>query len=507
MADAFDAGALEERYAFLDECPEDILQDVVTLPVGTIEERVAGVSLWRAALLAGTLPSRDAWPPPEVSDPVRRALEEMGLARFCSGQADLVDALMRDIMKAFAAQADIVNSAIAARLRELEALERERLRAEEAKRRDRKTRRAAPAMLDADARRRLRLAAERDVAGRAWAAAPGLTDGWSELARAWAEISDVFGDLGGLLGRGWDLSLGVLRHTGWLELVQLRRLVEQLPQLREVVRSLGRLQDSTSGESIAETLFAPVRRLMEELRDTPAPHVPTETRGVERGAEISRMLPVEAAMLGHPKLKLLWHGRRAERALLTYRVQGVETERVLVEREDKMEVQGTRPRPERGPVIAVIDTSGSMQGLPEQVAKAVVLEALRTAHAERRRCFLYSFSGPDQIAEHELDISADGLDRLLAFLGMSFAGGTDTSGPLDRVLQRLAREEWAKADVLVVTDGEWPSPDALLPRIRAAKEDGTRFHGVQIGNRGPTGLHAVCDPVHEFSEWAALRGM
>jgi len=38
---------------------------------------------------------------------------------------------------------------------------------------------------------------------------------------------------------------------------------------------------------------------------------------------ISRMLPSELVFLGHPQLKMLWHARRAEKALLTYRVEGV----------------------------------------------------------------------------------------------------------------------------------------------------------------------------------------
>jgi uncharacterized protein with von Willebrand factor type A (vWA) domain len=218
------------------------------------------------------------------------------------------------------------------------------------------------------------------------------------------------------------------------------------------------------------------------------------------------MLSAEAALLGHPKLRLLWHARRAERALLTYRVEGVAIERVQVETESMEEVDGERPRPERGPIIAVIDTSGSMHGLPERVAKAVVLEALRTAHAENRRCFLYAYSGPSQVLEHELSLTDDGLGRLMAFLSHSFGGGTDEAGMMQRVVTRLREQAWTKADVVFVSDGEWPAGARLISSVHGAKEGGTRFHGVQIGNRGRTGLHAVCDPVHEFREWAQLGG-
>lgn len=218
------------------------------------------------------------------------------------------------------------------------------------------------------------------------------------------------------------------------------------------------------------------------------------------------MLPIEASILGHPKLRLVWHARRAERALLTYRVEGMEIERTWTETEAQTEVERKRPRPERGPIIAVVDTSGSMHGLPEQVAKAIVLEAARVAHTERRQCFLYSFSGPEQVLEDELDLSPDGVGRLLSFLGSSFGGGTDATSVMSKVIARLKENEWRRADVVFVSDGEWPAPASLVGSVEQARDEGTRFHGVQIGNRGRTGLHAICDPVHVFQDWATAGG-
>ena len=72
---AFDATALTRSYAFLDECPEHLLDDVITLPVGGLAERVRGVRIWHDALLNGRLPPPDAWPPSEIGGPVLRALE------------------------------------------------------------------------------------------------------------------------------------------------------------------------------------------------------------------------------------------------------------------------------------------------------------------------------------------------------------------------------------------------------------------------------------------------
>lgn len=506
MTSGFVAGALERRYAFLDDCPPSLIPTVVTLPMGALHERVAGARHWYDALLSGRLPPPGTWPEQPVDVAVRGALNSLALVRFCKDQPDLVEALLADIFSAFARENAVFKSDVAGRRHELEELERVRQTDAEAERARREKRAARQVRLDEGTLQRLRETAEREVANRDRDPDPGVVAAWAERARAWAEIADVFGDLGEMLGRGWDMSVGVLKQAGWLDLLRLRALVEKLPQLRDIVRALGRLHARNDGASIAETILAPVRRLEEERLEVRTPHVPAETRGIERSGDIARMLPTEGALLGHPKLRLLWHARRAERALLTYRVEGVEVERTWTEREHMVETERKVPRPERGPIIAVIDTSGSMHGLPEQVAKAIVLESVRTAHAEKRRCFVYAYSGPGQVVEHELDLSPEGVGRLLSFLGFSFGGGNDEAGVMARVLTRIKANDWRKADVVFVSDGEWPAPAALVRSVEQAKEDGTRFHGIQIGNRGRTGLHAVCDPVHVFQDWAAAGG-
>jgi uncharacterized protein with von Willebrand factor type A (vWA) domain len=501
----FDAQRLNRAYAFVDDCPAIVLDAVVTLPFGTLAERVAGARAWRDALMEGRLPAEDVWPPPHIAAPVRKALADLDLVRFCKGQSELTDTVLVDIVASFARQSTAWSAEVSARLSELEALERERV-AEEELRRTRKVRKAREVRLEDATLRRLREQAEREAAEYRAGSDCDIVATWGERARAWSAISDVFGDLGNLMGRGFDMCRSVLKRVGWLEILKFRELLERVPQLREIVQQLGRLQASDEGESVAEKLLVPVRRVEEERREVRTPLAPTETRGVERSGEFSRMLPVEAAMLGHPRLRILWHARRAERALLTYRVEGVVIERIQVETEALEQVDGQRPRPQRGPIIAVIDTSGSMHGLPERVAKAVVLEALRTAHAEKRKCYLFAYSGPSQVLEHELSLTDEGMGQLMEFLTHSFGGGNDEAGMMERVTTRLSDNDWKKADVVFVSDGEWPAGPDLIAGVRAARDNGTRFHGVQVGNLGPTGLHAVCDPVHEFRDWATLAG-
>ena len=154
-----------------------------------------------------------------------------------------------------------------------------------------------------------------------------------------------------------------------------------------------------------------------ESKTVHMPDMPGETRGIHRSDRIARMLPAEAMLLGHPRLRLVWHARRAERTLLSY------------EDDDRMEEvrlhqsRVLRPRPglqpgkrlEMGPILVCVDTSGSMQGGAEAVAKAVVLEAMRTAHAQHRRCHVFAFGGSDELIEMELAVDSEGIDASFAF--------------------------------------------------------------------------------------------
>lgn len=510
---AFDATALDRSYAFLDALPETLYVPVVASPAGALAERVAGVLAWREALLAGRLPDTSVnWPANPMRDALLRELAELQIARFCRDQPELVDELLLDILQA----ADDFSRFFPPRQRELfEALKRLE---EERRQPPQKLTSlkdigeplppAKPKRLPADVIRKLRSAAarrtEEEGVGKGITA---LRGNWLERARVWSEIWDVFGDLGELLGRGRDLARSILRHHGWQDIARLRKLLESCPQLTELVRTLGRLQERAdeNAQSVMERLFDPIRRAQDEWREVQTEFAPHEVHGLTLSDDISRMIPAEAATLGHPVLKYLWHARRIEHALLTYRVQGVMAERVSSESDVMTEVERPKPSPqaERGPIIVCLDTSGSMHGEPEIVAKAIVLEALRVAHAEKRACYLYSFSGPGDVAEFELQLSEAGLAGLLDFLACSFHGGTDVTEPLRRAHDRLKESAWQRADLLLVSDGEFSIPPEIQNLMQPSRNlQKLRVHGLLVGSHHSYAMSALSDHVHCFSDWS-----
>ena len=309
---------------------------------------------------------------------------------------------------------------------------------------------------------------------------------------------------------GFDRSAGVWHATGWKELDSLRRKLEHLRELRDLVRNLGR----GSGRG-------PLRRAprQEAQRNAPAgvvrsPEAPEETRGLTRSDDLGRMLPSEATLLAlarpspdgrrpaPPAARLLHFARRAERSLLSY-------ERVGWVDEPAASRRGTEVRPaaECGPILLCLDTSGSMMGARETVAKALALECMRQARAQRRGCYVYAFSGPGECAEFGLALTPRGLEDMLNFLSGSFHGGTDVDEPLKRCLARLRDAAWRDADILLVTDGEIPPPDAgLLAALEEGRRDmGLKVHGLLVGDAGSDAVASLCTHVTTFKSWDAVK--
>jgi uncharacterized protein with von Willebrand factor type A (vWA) domain len=136
------------------------------------------------------------------------------------------------------------------------------------------------------------------------------------------------------------------------------------------------------------------------------------------------------------------------------------------------------------------------------VAKAVVLEAMRTAHAQQRACHVFAFGGPGEIVELELGVDAAGIVQLAQFLGQGFGGGTDICGPIERVLARLAEERWQLADLLIASDGEFgATPETAAATARAKAELGLRVQGVLIGDRETVGMLELADDIFWVRDW------
>ena len=76
-----------------------------------------------------------------------------------------------------------------------------------------------------------------------------------------------------------------------------------------------------------------------------------------------------------------------------------------------------------------------------------------------------------------------------------------------RSLERLQKEEWNMADILMVTDGEIAPPsETLLERIHMAVEEmELEVHGLIVSDRESPAMTKLCTDIHIFQSWAVLR--
>ena len=337
----------------------------------------------------------------------------------------------------------------------------------------------------------------------------GFRAEWQTQKTGWEEMLKMLQTLGELAELHWDELRGLFNAREWHEAQRISALLEHLQPLAELIRRLGRSEHHPEREPRPQPLAGPAHERAPLLvRETRLPDAPGELKGIRHSDRLERMLGSEAAQIRHPVLHKLWRARLAESRLLTY-----ESEAVLI---DSVPDPGaTPPRAatpsaqalERGPIILCLDTSGSMKGAPETIAKAVALEALRVAERERRRCLLVAFGGPGELVERELGAHRDGLRALLDLMGQGFDGGTDVQTPIEHAIARVRSARWRSADLLIVSDGEFGCTAATLAQLDAARAElGLRVQGILVGDRETLGLLEVCDHIHWLRDWRRFEG-
>lgn len=263
--------------------------------------------------------------------------------------------------------------------------------------------------------------------------------------------------------------------------LMLAKMLTENPAFREVLRRAGML-----------------RRMAASTAKRRAKGVGTVV-GLERGADLGRVLPAGLARLRHRRMRTLVHKDIAERALLQYRIEGHEP-------------QG------RGPIVLLVDESYSMTGRGMRWAKAAVIAAIRQGVAEKRPVWLAYFDTQVLNAYHlEADGTAHAIsttdpaevigsrwgnvsDLTREALTRGASGGTDFGPALAWGLDVLERAE-ERADMILVTDGLAHADAATVERLTAQKERGTRLFGLTVngGRLSPT-IEALCTEAVDLDE-------
>jgi uncharacterized protein with von Willebrand factor type A (vWA) domain len=243
----------------------------------------------------------------------------------------------------------------------------------------------------------------------------------------------------------------------------LAQQIRQNPQIRELVRKMGR------------------QYLSEDIkRQTRIPEASrSEVHGTHRSNDLMRLLPSELLNLEDETLETLFYARLLENSLQTYELSGS----TLTNGET------TESRQQRtGPVVACLDTSASMEGEPLRRAKALLLAVAGILKPENRSLHVILFGASGQTRSFTMDGTTRHHDAagLLAFLRQGFGGGTDFETPLQLALDTIeAQPAYLKADVLMVSDGDCHPSEAFTTalRTRAARLNARIFSVLCNGQR------------------------
>lgn len=248
--------------------------------------------------------------------------------------------------------------------------------------------------------------------------------------------------------RGWGLEPGDLKTVPLGDRLKLVDRITQDRRMKQVSDLVGRFRNLARAKQKDK-----VRKDRDEIHS------------IKLGNDLEHVLPQELASLRHPTLKLDFYRKFTEKALLQYDLKA-------------KEAQG------RGPIVALIDISGSMRGQPLDWAIAVALGLVDTASRQKRRAKIIFFD-TEVKKEVEFGPSERDIHKIMDIAETGAAGGTNYEPALLAAKQTIETVNYKNADIVMVTDGYCDISDSFLQQFNEAKKRlEFQCYTVLIGHKG-----------------------
>ncbi|MEM9987421.1 MAG: VWA domain-containing protein, partial [Bacteroidota bacterium] len=284
---------------------------------------------------------------------------------------------------------------------------------------------------------------------------------------------------------GWDMSRDLWQNTSFNVLEQYDQLLRDEASIQRLADLLGDLREAEiemEEETFEKTIVRQEWKVDELAK--------AEIVGVHESRDLSNLLSSEVSLLSDATMESLFLKKYVDQQLLTFRY---EDRRLVPSRDQVTEVNQRVRLKEKGPFIVCVDTSESMTGRPEEIAKVLCLAILKMASRDNRRAFLINFSvGIKTIDLYDI---ANSLDAIAKFLSMSFYGGTDASLALFEALRQLKSHDYEDADVLMISDFiMYKFNEDLIGEIRYFQQNkGTEFHSLALSSEANSNLLQLFD--------------
>lgn len=285
------------------------------------------------------------------------------------------------------------------------------------------------------------------------------------------KIKETLIKLGLGYGYLWDLSKGNLKDVDIDLLNQWISFLDSNKEIKDLCDILGRVRqyfDSSSREKIYKTCN--IKSYIPDINSK------EEISGIRLGNEIQHLIPSELSLIKDEDLSILFDLKFLENKLMCFDFHG--QSEIMKETEIIEEVEVTKEN--KGPIILCIDTSGSMHGTPENVAKAISLTLSSQAISEERDCLLINFSTNIEVLEIN---KMDSIDTIFDFLKKSFYGGTDVLPALNYALEKIETDKYKDGDILIISDFILEDiPEEIKKNILKSKLNGNKFYSISIGD-------------------------
>jgi uncharacterized protein with von Willebrand factor type A (vWA) domain len=270
---------------------------------------------------------------------------------------------------------------------------------------------------------------------------------------------------------GWGLAPADLARFPLGERLELLKLLSG-PRMARMLEMVGKMRNLARKSA---------RDAVRERAD--------ELHSVKSSGDVFRLLPSELAALASdiPERRLAAEARLLAGGSLSWELNAHEQEK-------------------RGPVVAMIDSSGSMEGHPMEWATAVALGVVDLAAGRgglpKRSSALVHFNAR-VVSEVRFAPGERDPRKLLCVATVGASGGTAYEPAIERALEIAAESAYDGADLVLVTDERCRLGEPFLRRFLGEKERRRmRLFSVLIGARSSGELERYSDGVWTLRDLA-----
>lgn len=294
----------------------------------------------------------------------------------------------------------------------------------------------------------------------------------SVLARDWEKANDEYMERieKEILDKNKNIWECSVRDHGIEDYERVRKIEHvfyRYPALTEIVKIIGREQPENKKEQ--DDILFKYKPLIVSNHMTFK-----EVEEITTGRNLSHLVPTEIAFLADSFTESVFYQKFA-----SYKLQLFSNRSKILGQEKTKQQICDKPRLQIGPIIVAVDTSESMYGQPEKIANSLLIQLVRMAKKQRRKCFLVTFS----VKAQTIDLAHPAnWDKLKDFLDHGFSGGTNGEEMLKIALRVLETETYSLADILIISDFEFSKPiKNTIDKMCEERAMGVRFYGLQIG--------------------------